>query len=120
MFSTAKNLKSRFTIFIENSMARKKVSEMTPFEKASYRLEGCSWDEVEDVAIQLLGRCMAYKLHGLDEEPENYIRQMYTRILEEYQKFTDENSLFLACTHYGYMKSKEKEKEEEKSPENPH
>ena len=40
-------------------MARKKLSEMTPYERVDSRMKGMSWEEAEDVGVEILAKCLA-------------------------------------------------------------
>lgn len=51
-------------------MARKKLSEMTPIERADKILNGVSWDDAEAVGIEILARCMALHVYARKEGVE--------------------------------------------------
>jgi hypothetical protein len=35
-------------------MSRKKLSDMTPIERVEQRMKGMSWEEAEDVGVEIL------------------------------------------------------------------
>jgi len=37
---------------------RKKLSEMTPMERVDRSMKGMTWDEAEEVGIEILARCL--------------------------------------------------------------
>ena len=43
-------------------MKRKKLSELTPRERSDRIMKGASWDEAEEAGVEILARCMAFRL----------------------------------------------------------
>ena len=62
-------------------MARKKLSEMTPYERVDSRMKGMSWEEAEDVGVEILARCIA--LHTFAREDIDEFVEPYVQILEK-------------------------------------
>lgn len=44
-------------------MIRKKLSDMTPIERVDQRMKGMSWEEAEDVGVEILARCLSLHVH---------------------------------------------------------
>ena len=62
-------------------MARKKLSDMTPIERMNKFMDGLSWDEAEEVGVEILGKCMALH-HYARKENEEYMMKVFRRICE--------------------------------------
>ena len=60
-------------------MARKKLSEMTPYERVDSRMKGMSWEEAEDVGVEILARCIALHIFAR-EDFEEYLPKVFHRI----------------------------------------
>ena len=41
-------------------MARKKMSELTPIERVDRVMKGVSWEDAENVGIEILARCISF------------------------------------------------------------
>ena len=60
-------------------MARKKLADMTPIERMNKLMKGLSWEEAEDVGVEILARCIA--LHTFAREDiEEYLPKLFKRI----------------------------------------
>lgn len=66
-------------------MARKKLSEMTPYERVDSRMKGMSWEEAEDVGVEILARCIALHIFAredADEYASKLSKRLFDRALE--------------------------------------
>lgn len=86
-------------------MARKKRSEMTPKERMEYIMTGSTWDDAEEVGIEMLARCCA--LHVYARKEEDYILNLSMKLTERICRRADEwahegnNPFVLACALEG-------------------
>ena len=60
---------------------RKKLSEMTPYERVDSRMKGMSWEEAEDVGVEILARCLALHIFAR-EDAEEYMPKLFKRIFD--------------------------------------
>lgn len=70
---------------------------MTPYERVDQRMKGMSWDEAEEVGIEIIARVMA--LHVYARKEEDYIPDLMKRICHrayEWAHESDENIFRLA------------------------
>lgn len=87
-------------------MARKKRSEMTPKERMEYIMTGSTWDDAEEVGIEMLARCCA--LHVYARKEEDYILNLSMKLTERICRRADEwahegnNPFVLACASVGH------------------
>lgn len=87
-------------------MARKKRSEMTPNERMEYIMTGSTWDDAEEVGIEMLARCCA--LHVYARKEEDYILNLSMKLTERICRRADEwahegnNPFVLACASVGH------------------
>ena len=58
---------------------RKKLSEMTPYERVDSRMKGMSWEEAEDVGVEILARCIALHIFAR-EDIDEYLPKLFGRI----------------------------------------
>ena len=92
-------------------MARKKLSEMTPYERVDSRMKGMSWEEAEEVGAEILGRCLALHIYAREED-EEYVKTLFHKVLkkaDEWRK-SDYGAFSLAMAHSAW-KREQKEKE---------
>lgn len=75
-------------------MARKKLADMTPYERVEERLVGLSNEEVEDIAIKMLAQTVAKAVYIRDDL--QYIMQLTKRICEKADEFAKDHSLEIA------------------------
>ena len=60
-------------------MGKKKLAEMTPIERMNKLMKGLSWEEAEDVGVEILARCIA--LHTFAREDiDEYLPKVFHRI----------------------------------------
>lgn len=81
-------------------MSRKKLSDMTPIERVDQRMKGMTWEEAEDVGVEILARCLSFHVHVRDEG-EEYIDHLLKRVLERAMEWMKEHSLELAMARAG-------------------
>jgi len=88
-------------------MSRKKLSEMTPFERVESRMKGMTWDEAEEAGIEILARVLALHVYARKED-ENYLMSVVNRMMERASKRADEwahtkfGARYLALASVGY------------------
>ena len=71
---------------------RKKLSEMTPFERVLPRLKGLSNDESEDVAVKILGQVVAKHIF-VNGEGADYFDALVKKICDATDQYKDKHSL---------------------------
>lgn len=92
---------------------RKKRSEMSPKERMDFILKDSTWEEAEEVGIEILARCCA--LHVYARKEEDYILNLSMKLTERICRRADEwahegdNSWHLALAATGYELRKRKE-----------
>lgn len=74
---------------------RKKLAEMTPWERVEQRLRGLTNEEVEDVALKILAQLMAKHIHVFEDGKE-YFHGFLEKLAEETVKYEREHSMELA------------------------
>jgi hypothetical protein len=101
-------------------MARKKLSEMTPYERVDSRIKGMSWEEAEDVGVEILSRCIALHIFAR-EDIEEYLPKVFHRIRERACEWAShEGSFPLAMAKSAVRHQKEMEKKTKIIPINSH
>ena len=87
---------------------RKKLSEMTPIEKVEQRMKGMTWEEAEDVGVEILARCMALHAYAR-KDGEEYLPHLMKRICKRGDKWAHEgnNPQVLAFAAVGYKLEQE-------------
>ena len=96
-------------------MARKKLSEMTPYERVDSRMKGMSWEEAEDVGVEILARCIALHLFAR-EDIEEYLPKLFKRIrVRACEWARTEGSFPLAMAKSAVRHQKEMEEEKDKT-----
>lgn len=87
---------------------------MTPIERMNKMMEGLSWDEAEEVGIEILARCAAMHVYAKKEE-EDYIVNLSMSLTERICRRADgwahegDNSWYLALVATGFELRKRKE-----------
>lgn len=89
-------------------MSRKKLSDMTPIERVDQRMKGMSWEEAEDVGVEILARCISLHVH-VHKDGEKYIDHLLKRVLERATEWTKEHSFELAMASVGLKLKQEKQ-----------
>ena len=102
----------------------KKRSEMTAKERMEFILKGASWDDAEEVGIEILARCMALHVYSR-REGEEYFKKLMRKICLRADEWAHEprNTTILAFAAVGnkidkaggldkYMEMKRTKKEE--------
>ena len=74
---------------------RKKLSEMTPFERVLPRLKGMSNEEAEEVAVKILAQLVAKHVH-VEKDGEKYIPLLMEKICKSADAYSQENAGVLA------------------------
>lgn len=92
---------------------RKKRSEMTPMERMEYIMKESTWEDAEEVGIEILARCSA--MHVYAREEDDYVVDLTMKLAERICKRADEwahegnNPFVLACAAAGHrLEQKEK------------
>lgn len=98
-------------------MVRKKLSEMTPVERADRLMKGTTWDEAEQIGVEILARCMALHVYARKEGTE-YMEKLMLKLLLKTTNRADEwahennNPALLALAAMGNeLEKKQKERE---------
>lgn len=87
-------------------MPRKKLSEMTPIERVDQRMNGMTWEEAEDVGVEILARCMALHTYARKDGDEFYDKMM-ERICKRADEWAQSHSMVLAFASLGYKRQQE-------------
>lgn len=89
---------------------------MTLMERVDRQLEGSSWDEAEEIGIEILGRCTALHVYAR-KEGGDYLMNLLRRICKAADKWAHEgnHSWILAFASMGHKK-KMKEKSQPQTP----
>lgn len=74
---------------------RKKLKDMTPFERVESRLIGLSNEEAEDVAVQIIAQVFAKHIY-IHKDGEEYCKGLMRRIAEATCEYTKKHSFELA------------------------
>ena len=76
-------------------MARKKISEMTPIERVERVMKGASWEDAENVGIEILARCISFNFF-VNKGGKEYMEKLFARRGDRVQTWTDEHATQLA------------------------
>ena len=89
-------------------MPRKKLSEMTPIERVDQRMKGMTWEEAEDVGVEILARCLALHMYAR-KDGVDWFDKTSKRIIKRAQEWKDEgnHSWILAWAAVGYKRQQE-------------
>lgn len=82
-------------------MARKKYSEMTTIELADRLLKGRTWEEAEEVGVEILARCCALHVH-VRNDGEKWFSDVMEKIANRTCEWSHEHAFELACAKGGY------------------
>lgn len=86
---------------------------MTPYERVDSRMKGMSWEEAEDVGVEILARCIA--LHIFAREDDEYLPKLFGRICDRSFEWAEtEGSFPLAMAKSAVRDQKQKEESEAK------
>ena len=88
-------------------MARKKISEMTPIERVDRVMKGASWEDAENVGIEILARCISFN-YFVNKGGKGYMEKLFARLGDRVQTWTDEHATQLAI---GRVAKERQEKE---------
>ena len=88
-------------------MARKKLSEMTPIERVDRVMKGASWEDAENVGIEILARCISFN-YFVNKGGKGYKEKLLARLGDTVQTWTDEHATQLAM---GRVAKERQEKE---------
>lgn len=90
-------------------MPRKKLSEMTRLERVDKALQGASWEEAEEVGVEILARCMALHVYAR-KDGETFFKDVMERICKRGDEWAHEGNhpTILAFAAVGYKKLREK------------
>ena len=95
---------------------RKKVSEMTPFERVGRVLHGLDWKDVEEVGMKILGMCIARRIYALEEDEKKIVDDLIKGSIEKADEWRKDHSLDLAMMHVAMKRAKEEEKKDQDDP----
>lgn len=89
-------------------MGRKKLSEMTPWERVEQRLEGLTNEEAADIAARIMGQIVA-KRHFINNDLKEYMKGWRDKMIDYAIEFGEEQSMSIALARsVQKMESKEK------------
>ena len=88
-------------------MARKKMSELTPIERVDRVMKGASWEDAENVGIEILARCISFNFF-VNKGGKGYMEKLFARLVDRVQTWTDEHATQLAM---GRVAKERQEKE---------
>ena len=97
----------QFKIYIV--MARKKVSEMTPYERVGRVMHGLSRAEVEEIGMKILGMCIARRMYALEEDEVKIVDDLFKGSVEKADEFRKDHFMDLAMMHVSEKMAREKE-----------
>lgn len=91
---------------------RKKLSEMTPYERVEQRMKDMTWEEAESVGVEILARVLSLHLYAR-KEGEEYFTKLMNKIsvrADEYAK-TDQGSMTLAMAAAEWKREKKEQED---------
>ena len=88
-------------------MSRKKISEMTPIERVDRVMKGASWEDAENVGIEILARCISFN-YFVNKGGKDYMEKLFARLGDRVQTWTDAHATQLAIGRV----AKERQKKE--------
>lgn len=86
---------------------RKKLAEMTPIERMNKLMKGLSWEEAEEVGVEILARCFARHKHVLKDE-DKFMDNILEKICERCNEWSHEHSWELAIASVMSKRDNEK------------
>lgn len=99
---------------------RKKVSEMTPIERMNKLMKGLSWEEAEEVGVEILARTFAFHAYSV-KDGEKFFENLMEKIALRADEWAKEHSLELAMASVRYNLKKaeaDNKKSQEKNDTN--
>ena len=94
----------------KKGMGRKKMSELTPKERADRILKHASWEDAEDAGVEILARCMAFRVFVKGDK--ECIVRVVGRICDRADEWAkNEGTFYLAAARVG-NKLREKKKDD--------
>lgn len=88
-------------------MARKKLSDMTPMERVDRAMKGVSWEDAEQVGIEILAHCISFN-YFVNEGGREYMEKLFARLGDRVQTWINEHATQLAM---GRVAKERQEKE---------
>ena len=88
-------------------MARKKMSELTPIERVDRVMKGASWEDAENVGIEILAHCISFN-YFVNKGGKGYMEKLFARLGDRVQTWTDAHATQLAM---GRVAKERQEKE---------
>ena len=88
-------------------MARKKLSDMTPIERVDRVMKGASWEDAENVGIEILARCISFNFF-VNKNGNEYMEKLFARLGDRVHMWTDAPATQLAL---GRVAKERQEKE---------
>lgn len=88
-------------------MSRKKMSELTPIERVDRVMKGASWEDAENVGIEILARCISFN-YFVNKGGKGYMEKLFARLGDRVQTWTDAHATQLAM---GMVAKERQEKE---------
>ena len=88
-------------------MTRKKLSELTPIERVDRVMKGASWEDAENVGIEILARCISFN-YFVNKGGKGYMEKLFARLGDRVQTWTDDHATQLAI---GRVAKERQEKE---------
>ena len=86
---------------------RKKLAEMTPIERMNKLMNGLSWEEAEEVGVEILARTFAFHAHSV-KDGEKFFENLMEKIALRADEWAKEHSRELAIASVMSKRDKEK------------
>lgn len=74
---------------------RKKLKDMTPYERVEQRMKGLSNEEAEDVAVKILAQVLAKHVH-IFGDGEKYLESLMKKIVDATREYSMTHSMLIA------------------------
>ena len=86
---------------------------MTPYERVQSRLKGLSWEEAEDIGVEILARCLAMHVYAI-KDGDKYFPKVMERIALRGDEWAHEpgNDFILAMVTVAHKREQEKKEDE--------
>ena len=84
--------------------------KIKPEGKVAKNMLKMNWSQAEDSFTEMLGKCLAYRIHVLKEDPKKAMDTLFRKCAEKGDEFANKNSLALAIASAFLQKQKEEEK----------
>ena len=96
-------------------MKKKKLAEMTPIERMNKLMNGLSWEEAEEVGVEILARCAALHIFAR-EDVDEYMPKLFERVfVRAFEWAKTEGSFPLAMAKSAVRHQKEMEEIEKRA-----